>query len=245
MIRRGGGHSPELPRAVISLERIEEMRRITRSERYLEIGAMARLSRIIELRKFAPGVLVRCLRGIAGPALRNMATIGGNACCRLDSAAALTALDAQYELRGAASSRWVNAARFQPESGPGALGPGEILSRIRVPLDNWDYSAHRKFSDEAPPAAGPSAGRSAVFLAKAQKGALEDIRIICKSGPRIWRDKDGEMLLIGKRLPLTRRMAASLVARWEAFLRGAESVDELSRKELVSFIEANAGQLAE
>jgi len=230
---------PELPPVILSLEKIEEMRRINRSERYLEIGAMVRLSRIIELRKFGPGVLVHCLRNIAGPQLRNMATIGGNVCSHLDSVATLTALDAQYELRSAQSSRWITAARFSPEPGPGALGPREILSRIRVPLDNWDYSAYKKFSRPT------GADKNAVFLAKAQKNVLADIRIICKIANRIWQDKDSEIILIGKRLPLTRRIASAFVGRWDTFLRGADNVDEPSRKEMVNFIEANVGNLVE
>jgi len=226
----------DLPPVIFSLEKLEEMQRITRSERYLEIGAMVKLSRIIELRKFVPSVLVHCLRNIARPQLRNMATIGGNICLHLDSAAAFTALDAQYELRSAQSSRWITASRFSPEPGPGALGQRELLSRIRVPLDNWDYSAYRKFKGRA---------RSVVFLAKPLKNMLADIRIICKTGNRVWRNKDSEILLIGKRLPLTRRIATAFVGRWETFLKGAENIDDLSRKELVNFIEMNVGNLVE
>jgi len=236
LFRARDSQEPELPPVIISLERIEEMGRISRSERYLEIGAMAKLSKIIEMRKFAPDVLARCLRSISGPQLRNMATIGGNVCCRLDSAAALTALDAQYELRGVQSSRWVSAARFSPELGPGALGPRELLTRIRVPLDGWGYSAYKKF---------PGSGKCAVFLANPQKNMLADIRAVCKCADGILRDKDGEMLLIGKRLPLTGRIAAAFVAHWDAFLRGAEGVDEVSRREFAGFLEANVAALAE
>jgi len=234
--------SPDLPSVVLSLDKIEEMRRITRSERYLEIGAMVRLSRIIELRKFGPGVLVHCLRNIAGPQLRNMATIGGNVCGHLDCVTAFTALDAQYELRSAQSSRWITAARFSPEPGPGALGQREILSRIRVPLDNWDYSAYKKFAVQS---STTGAGRNAVFLAMAQKNVLTDMRIICKASDRILRDRDSEIFLVGKRLPLTRRIAAVFVGRWENFLRDAGNVDELSGKEFVNFIEANVENLVE
>ena len=229
------GRKPKAPAAILSLEKIEEMQRITRSERYLEIGATVKLSRIVELGKFVPGVLVKCLRSIAGPQLRNMATIGGNVCGFGDGVAAFTALDAQYGLRSAQSSRWITASRFLPAPSPDALNPRELLSRIRVPLDNWEYSTYKKFAGD----------RSAVFLAKPQKDVLADIRIVCKTGDRTWRNKDGETLLIGKRLPLTRRMAAAFVGRWEAFLRGAENADGLSRKELVNFIETNVDNLAE
>jgi len=203
---------------------------------------MVTLSKIIELRKFVPSVLVHCLRNIARPQLRNMATIGGNVCCCLDSVAVFNALDAQYELRSPQSSRWITASRFSPEHGPNALDPQELLCRIRVPLDNWEYSAYKRFAEQA---SMTRTGRSAVFLAKPQKNVLTDIRIICKIADSIWRDKDSEILLIGKRLPLTRRIAASFVSRWETFLRSAENVDDMSRKELVNFIEVNVGNLAE
>jgi len=243
LIRCQDRQVPELPPAILSLDDIEEMRRINRSERYLEIGAMVRLSRIIEQRKFVPGVLVQCLRNIAGPQLRNMATIGGNVCGHFDSVAVFTALDAQYELRSAQSSRWITAARFSPEPGPGALGSQELVSRIRIPLDNWDYYAYKKFTRQA--SATPCTSRNSVFLAKAQKNVLADIRIICKTADKIWRDKDSESLLIGKRLPITHRIAAAFVGRWETLLRGAENLDELSRKEFVNFIDANVGNLVE
>ena len=238
-----------MPPVILSLDKIDEMQRITRSERYLEIGAMVTLSRIIEMRKFAPAVLVQCLRNIAGPQLRNMATIGGNVCGHGDSVAALNALDAQYELKTAQSSRWITASRFSPtpDAGDGSansVGPlnsRELVSRIRVPLDNWDYSAYKKFPGQASGDPVCAAG-SVVFLAGVQKNMLADVRVICKTAAGIRRDKDGEILLIGKRLPLTRRMAAAFVARWE---RGSDGMDGLSRKELVGFIEKNVGNLVE
>jgi len=244
LIRSQDGYLPTLPAVVISLEKVEEMQRITRSERYLEIGAMVTLSKIIELRKFVPRVLVHCLRNIARPQLRNMATIGGNVCCCLDSVAVFNALDAQYELRSMQSSRWITASRFSPEPGRNALAPQELLCRIRVPLDNWEYSAYKRFAGQASMARA-GASRSAVFLAKPQKNVLTDIRIICKIADSIWRDKDSEIFLIGKRLPLSRRIAAAFVSRWETFLRTAKNLDDMPRKELINFIEVNVGNLAE
>jgi CO/xanthine dehydrogenase FAD-binding subunit len=142
------------------------------------------------------------------------------------------ALDAQYELRGAQSSRWIAASRFFPKPGHTALKEQEILTRIRVPLEDWDYSKNKKFSGQA----GKS--KAVVFLAKIQKKVLNDIRIVYKTNT-LWRDKDSESILIGKRLPLQHRVSADFIESWEAFLSGIEYVDELSRKELVNFIETN------
>jgi len=241
LIREQGRRILELPSIILSLEKLEDMRRITRSERYMEIGAMAKLSRIIALGKIVPATLRHCLENIAGPQLRNMATIGGNLCFSggcLDTSAALMALDAQYELRGAQSSRWIAASRFFSAPGQTALKPQELLTRIRVPLDEWDYSIYKKFTGQG------SQSNVVIFLARTQKNVLSDIRIVCKTGMP-WRDKESETLLIGKHLPLSHRIAADFIECWKTFLSGIPNVDELSRKELVNVIEKNIFNLSE
>jgi CO/xanthine dehydrogenase FAD-binding subunit len=241
LIREQGRPILELPSIILSLERLEEMRRINRSERYLEIGAMAKLSQIIDLGKIVPTALRHCLESIAGPQLRNMATIGGSLCFRggrLDSSAALMALDAQYELRNTQSSRWISASRFFAVSDLSALKAQELLTRIRIPLDTWDYSAYKKFAGQA------SNSKVAVFLAKTQKNVLSDIRIVYKTDT-LWRNKDSESILAGKQLPLNHRIAADFIKNWETFVSGLHNVDELSRKELVNFIEININNLSD
>jgi CO/xanthine dehydrogenase FAD-binding subunit len=202
---------------------------------------MAKLSQIINLGKIVPAALRYCLESIAGPQLRNMATIGGNLCFQggcLDGSAALMALDAQYELRNAQSARWVSASRFSCEPGLSAMNDQELMSRIRVPLDNWDYSVYKKFSGQA------AKSKVVVFLAKTQKNMLSDIRIVYKSGS-LWRDRESESILAGKRLPLNHRIAADFVGKWEAFISGIQHIDDLSRNELVNFIEININNLSE
>jgi CO/xanthine dehydrogenase FAD-binding subunit len=240
LIREQGRRILELPPIILSLEKLEEMRRINRSERYMEIGAMAKLSRIIALGKIVPAPLRHCLENIAGPQLRNMATIGGNLCFSsgcLDTSTALMALDAHYELRSAQSSRWIAASRFFSAPGQTVLKPQELLTRIRVPLDDWDYSIYKKFEGQA----GQS--KAIVFLARTQKNMLSDIRIVCKTDMP-WRNKESESLLAGKNLPLGRRIAADFIENWKAFLSRLQ-VDELSRQELVNFIEMNIFNLSE
>ena len=226
-----GGAGP----AILSLEGIDDLRKIDRSERFIEIGAAVSLSRVAALGRFVPGTLVECLLGVGGPLLRNMATIGGNVCGGFDASAALPALDAQYEIRDAQSARWVAASRFAGIP----FDRREILTRIRVPLDGWDVSAYAKFAGTW------RSGRSAVFLARVQKDVLTDIRVVCKSPLSVLRDRDAEMLLAGKRLPLTRRMAASFAAHWRGVLDSAVDLDPPSRRDAAGFIEANVVRLAE
>jgi CO/xanthine dehydrogenase FAD-binding subunit len=240
LIREQGKQILELPPIILSLEKLQEMQRINRSERYLEIGSMVKLSQIVDLGKIVPAALRRCLEHIAGPQLRNMATIGGNLCFRrgcLDSSAVLMALDAQYELRNAQSVRWISASRFSADTAP-AIKDQELLTRIRVPLDDWDYTVYTKFSGQA------IKSKTAVFLAKTQKNVLNDIRVIYKADA-LWRDKHSESLLIGKHLPLNHRIAVDFIERWSDFISATPHIDELSRKELLNFIEINISNLSE
>jgi CO/xanthine dehydrogenase FAD-binding subunit len=240
IIRGQGREILKLPPVILSLDKLEELQRISRTERYLEIGAMVKLNQIIRLGKIVPEALSRCLKNISGTQLRNLATIGGNICCpsrRLDASAAMVALDAQYELRSAQSVRWISAARFSSLPGPTMLKEQELLTRVRVPLDIWDYSIYKKF---------PSDGGSkvVVFMMKTLKNVLTDIRVIYKTDS-ILRDKNSESILIGKALPFSRHAAAAFVESWERFLSGIADVDELSKKELLNFVDLNVYNLSE
>ncbi|MDR0316075.1 MAG: FAD binding domain-containing protein [Treponema sp.] len=241
LIRSQGRQTFELPPIILCLDKLEELRRIRRSERYLEIGAMVTLNQIIRLGKIVPEILTRCLENIAGVQLRNIATIGGNICSpsrRMDSTAALAALDVQFELRNAQSSRWISASRFFSLPGLTAFKSQELLTRVRIPLDQWDYSAYKKFS-------GQDASRNAaIFMIKTQKSILTDLRVVYKTSTLL-RHKESEALLIGKQLPLSRRNIADFTGQWGNFLSDIGNLDDLSKKELLNFIEFHIHNLAE
>jgi CO/xanthine dehydrogenase FAD-binding subunit len=223
-----------LPPVFLSLDKIEDLQRITRTEQYLEIGSMVKLNRLIRLGKIVPEVLCLCLEKIAGVQLRNIATIGGNICSisrLLDLPAPLTALDAQYEFRSASNAtRWVSAARFH--SGEHTMiGKQELLTRIRLPLHQWDYTIYKKFYHE-----DYFNNSSLVFLARTQKNILSDIRVIYK-GNAIFRNKSGEDILKGKFLPLNRKTAHDFIANWHGYLAEKQEITEFSKNSLLNSIE--------
>ncbi|MDR2418309.1 MAG: FAD binding domain-containing protein [Treponema sp.] len=245
-----GKRAPALPRKLIALEDIEELHLVTRTEQYLELGAMVRLSEIIHLGTIVPEILRKCLEGIAGPQLRNSATIGGNICTTLrymDSCAALIALDAHYELRSMpsvppasftlsslfstqSSTRWIAASRFTPAS----LAPRELLTRIRIPLESWNYSLYRKFrcSDLDRPNLDDGV---IVLLLRNQKDILTDIRIVF-AGRTVLKDKRTESLLSGKHLPLNCKDARAAIAQWETCLATLPPEQSFIRTELSNFV---------
>ena len=240
--RRQGKNILNLPPVILCLDKLAELHHITRTERYLEIGAMVKLNKITGLGKIVPEILCSCLNNIAGVQLRNIATIGGNICCAsrlLDASAPFTALDAQYELRNAHSSRWVSAARFHSPGEHAVLEDQELLTRIRLPLLQWDYSMYKKFYSE-----NIHNSKALVFLARIQKNVLSDIRVVYK-GSIILRNKNGESILAGKYLPLSHKTAGDFIENWKEFLSGNNEVDEFSKHELINCIEMNVYNLSE
>ena len=254
--RNQGSSVPELPPNIISLNKLEELRKISRTERYLEIGAMVNLSQIIRLGKIVPEILILCLNSIAGPQLRSTASIGGNICNptrRLDASAPMIALDAQFVLRTSQSSRWIAAARFSSLPGPPVLALHEILTRIRIPLDPWTFTRYYKF--HTPGSSEP--GGSILFILRNQKKILTNIRIVY-SGQTILREKNSETLLAGKSLPLDKKDATALVDSWRTYLsvfKGNEkfvfgrseksSAPDLAKAQILNFIENTIMQISD
>jgi len=248
---------PELPVNILSLERLEELRRITRTERYLEIGAMVRLNEIIALGKIVPEAFSETLKGIAGPQVRNLATIGGNLCTSGDAVAPMAALEARYELRGAGGNRWISAQRFS--SFLDALGRQELLTRIRIPLDQWNYTVYRKFS---PPEPG-SEGGVFLLLIKNQKNILTNIQVVFVSsaqeankstqsgkdslrpGESLLQEKNSETFLEGKTLPLDRRDALHYKKMWKTYLSGLAKPGPFLQAKILNSIEAGILGLAD
>jgi len=219
-IRNQGSVIPMLPKTIISLDKLEELRRVRRTERYLEIGAMVKLNQIINLGRVVPEVLIRCLECIASPQLRNLATIGGNLCStfnRLDCAAVMVALEAQFELRTAQSVRWVPVSHFLLPSGPPLLSPQELLTRIRIPLEPWTFTYYYKLHD----AGNKKPSDAVLFVIKNEKNILTGIRAVY-SGQITLRQRDSENILEGKRLPLDRRDASAFIDSWETSLAAAD-----------------------
>jgi len=242
IIWKQGKNILTLPPVILCLDKLAELHRITRTEHYLEIGSMVKLNKLIWLGKIVPEILCVCLENIAGVQLRNIATIGGNICCStrlLDSPAPLTALDAQYELRSAYSSRWVAASRFHDAEEHNVLEKQELLTRVRLPLHQWEYSVYKKFYCE-----DKYKSKTLVFLAKTQKNILSDIRVVYK-GDTIIRNKNGEGILVGKLLPLNRKTTAEFIEDWKEFLAKINELDKFSKYELLNSIIVNANNLSE
>jgi CO/xanthine dehydrogenase FAD-binding subunit len=210
ILREQGGRGISLPAELLCIRNIPELRRAGLTERFLEIGAAVTASELLELGDSAlPPLLAETIKGIATPAVRNLATLGGNLCCRerfMDSWPALVCLDALVELRDQGGATWIGVSHLVGEDGRPAIPEGGLLTRLRVPLERWDVYALRKVGTKDYPS--PETAVFA-FTARAEKGILVEVRIAF-AGEIALRSQSLESSMTGRSLPLSAREASSI-----------------------------------
>jgi CO/xanthine dehydrogenase FAD-binding subunit len=208
ILREQAGRAISLPAEVVCVHEISELRRAGLTERFLEIGAAATLAEVLELgESVVPPLLAEAVGLVANPAIRDIATIGGNVACRgrfMDSWPALACLDAIVELRDAGGSTWINVNRLVGEDRKPAFPEGGLLTRIRVPLDRWDARVVKKVGPKDYPA--PETAVFA-FVAKVEKGILSELRLAF-AGETAFRSTSAEARTIGRAVPLSERERA-------------------------------------
>jgi CO/xanthine dehydrogenase FAD-binding subunit len=210
--------SISLERQVASIFRIKELRKTVRTEQFLELGSCTTLT---GLRALASGTLpeplYEVIGGIANHGIRNLATIGGNLCCKgrfMDLWPVLTCLDAQIELRSSSGTRWAGVSHLCGEDGSPRFPPATLMSRIRIPLFTYNFIFVRSMGGNALP--GPD---TATFACMANLGRdkIEDFRLVF-AGTKAFRLKEHEMAIDGKRRRLKGKELQALVDYYtEAF----------------------------
>jgi aerobic carbon-monoxide dehydrogenase medium subunit len=127
------------PRHVVDVNRIPGLATIAEKDGALVIGALVRESELEAsdvVRRRVP-ILVDACRVIADPLVRNLATVGGNLAHgdpANDHPAAMLALEAEVVAVGPSGTRRIPVAELFTGPLTTALGAGEILTEIRVPL---------------------------------------------------------------------------------------------------------------
>lgn len=196
---------------------------IDKHEHFIEFGSGVTLNQILNLgRKRIPSVLYDAAETVAYPFVRNIATIGGNICAsgiRHTLYAPLLALDAQLELQNPSNSSFIPIMKFY------SVPDNCIISRIRIPSEEWDIALFRRTGPENIISDGSA---SFTFLANTHKGILSDLRIaFC--GLASIRSRELENNLIGTKLPLSDKSiqfmlieASNVFAERTAGIKGKE-----------------------
>ncbi len=209
---------PFFERDIIHLSGVNELKKVRRTERYLEIGAGVPVKKIINVgQHILPFALAQALMSIGSPAVRNLATIGGNLGFRdgrLNSFSVLMLMDSIVELRMSGKSRWVQLGRLN------SISATEVLTRIRIPFRNWDLQYFRAIGD---PLLHPMDSLSFTVLAETNKGIISNLRFaVGNIGKSTLRSIDFETYLSGKKLRLSGRELETAVNIFQSFVQNIE-----------------------
>ncbi len=136
------------PTLVVDINRVDGLSFLRKENGQLEIGALTR-HRVIEtsetVRSEVP-LLAEAIGYVGHPAIRNRGTLGGSL-AHADPAAELpavmVALDAGFTAHGPEGERVIAARDFFLGPHRTALGPGELLTRISVPLHRGGWAVEQ------------------------------------------------------------------------------------------------------
>jgi len=151
----------------------------------VRIGALTRHRELLEsepLNELFP-IFRDAERVIADPVVRNRGTLGGSLCQAdpsEDLSAVCSAVDAACVIRSGDGERVVSMAEFYRGPYETAVGEGEMLVEVRIPVRPGGSSAYEKVERRAGDWAILSAG-AAVWL---NGGLIEDVRVgLAAAGP--------------------------------------------------------------
>jgi aerobic carbon-monoxide dehydrogenase medium subunit len=152
-----GGHSliPMMklrlvqPQVLVDINGLTDLCYIRRSGNELRIGTLTSHAQLLESElageNFA--ILHDAERVIADPIVRNWGTVGGSLCQAdpsEDLSAAFAAMMGTMVIRGVEGEREVSAREFHTGPYETVVGPGEMLTEIRLPIRPGGGSAYQK-----------------------------------------------------------------------------------------------------
>jgi aerobic carbon-monoxide dehydrogenase medium subunit len=203
-----GGHSliPMMklrlanPEHLIDVNDLDELAYI-REERFgISIGALTRHVDLLtsELLALRYPIFRDAEQVIADPVVRNRGTIGGSLCqadAAEDLSAVCSALKARVVIRGPEGERIVAMDEFYLGPFTTAVGEGEMLTEIRLPLRSGAGSAHEKVERRA----GDWAIAAASAALWIDGGAIAEVGVALSAvGPTTIQVARAEALLRGK-----------------------------------------------
>lgn len=237
-----------LPLEIISVQYVSELLQISKTERYIDIGASVTLNKIIALgRKNIPEILYLALITIANYPVRNLATLAGNIAMDTDYMTLLpplVAIDAKIELKTATETALVPITKFLQSKNTktqeinnffprkNITNSGYCITKIRIPLNDWDISYFKRLAGYNSNALYPN---SFALIMSLEKNILSDIRI-SYGGKYFFRQKELENRLVGHLLPLSLSDIDSMVSIASEYIQEIPEKQMIVRRELKNMI---------
>jgi CO/xanthine dehydrogenase FAD-binding subunit len=141
-----GGTVPKFSLPLLMAAHLPELQEVNISDGVLSIGAGCTLANILN-HPMIPYYVKIPISYMASPAIRNMATIGGNICNSSpagDTLPMLYALDAELILKSCTQVHTVKIADFIAGPRQNLLQDDEILCYITIPLHDYKHFFYKK-----------------------------------------------------------------------------------------------------
>lgn len=209
LMSRGDYYPAEAKDGIIDLAYMEDLKRITRNDRYVEIGAMVTARQLLSAgRLLLPPILQETLRSMGTQIVRRQVTIGGSLCIsdtRYSLSTTLATLAASAEVKfyddGKVTTHWIPIAKLYDNKGRLNVGEKRILlTRIRIGLEFGDLQRFTLFGD--PIRKSRECGIVALHAKRDQNSLSKAQFCITFPGKAFHISKDLESKLSGSALPI-------------------------------------------
>lgn len=202
---------------IISLNEVPELKRINRTDRYLEIGATVSFEQLLTVGKqVLPGLLQMTLERSATKIVRKQITVGGAICTpqiRLTLPGTLSALQAEVEVKSCmgpkTETRWLEINRLYDKKGAFLLKKNDLVTRIRLGFEREDFSCHIAAGD---PMTNPGETVMLSFACFHNQSVVDRFRM-CITFPTsmFLIPHEVDMMMHGTMLPLTMQQIERVV----------------------------------
>lgn len=201
---------------IIFIGHIEELKQIYIYKDHIKLGSAVTLN-FLQEDKRVPCILREAISNMASPAIRNMATLGGNICNASpagDTLPVLYALEALVVLESLYGVREIPIKEFIIGPGMINIGNDEVLKYIIIPRFTYNSSLYKKVGTRK---ADAIAKLSFVGLKDmSEDGTIKDIRIAFGAvAPKIVKDKEFESELIGRSNREIKAMNIEIIKKYE------------------------------
>lgn len=202
MVRRKSpsGLIPKFDKNTLFVNNIEELKNITKDDNYINIGAGCTLSQISD-NNIIPDYVKEVISDFASLGIRNAATMVGNICNASpagDTLPLLYALNAKLVIKSLKEEKIVDIKDFITGPGRHILNKNEIVTEIKIPLENFNKFYYKKVGTRKATAISKL---SFVGIARLKANVVEDIRIAFGAvAATIVKSDDLEKRFVGKTL---------------------------------------------
>ena len=210
-INVGGGRD----RNLLFIGKLPELKEIRCDGDSIRVGAAVTYTEA-EANPFIPGIMKAAIRKLAGPAIRNVGTFGGNLANgsgKADSVLVDIVLDAKLRIRSAEKERIADARSFFRGYKQVDLNPDELICEILIPRRKWHENYFYDKVSTRTSLAISNLGIASVW--NIENNIIKDLAIGIGSAleyPK--RCTDIERLLIGKSLDEVEKESENVLAEY-------------------------------